>query len=239
MPIEYVPLLSVQREIYTLPRGMERFREYLRTMVNAETGDLDLPLVGMNPMAKEHVPALLDRLLALDADSVAARAVGEAPDAALAGDYRATLILADDLKGGWTNRHTTEFSHRFGQRPMLTRGWIVGMLWTSEESSAPSIRQTILTALYRAAWIERHGYPVTLRDRMAQEGFAMSRAGAEVTMGAEELDYTREVIRPLLDSEDMPTTVAVLFGDAAAASLGFARQGLSPNAGLQLALREA
>jgi len=239
VPIEYLPLLRVQREIYTLPRGMERFREYLRTMVNASSGDLELPLVGMNPMGKEHVPALLDRLLEMGADDIAAEAVMRAPDAATEGQHRATLVLADDLKGGWTNRYTTEFGNRFQLRAMLTRGWIVGTLWTSEEPSPDSVRQTILAAVYRTVWIERHGYPVTLRDRMAQEGFALRRAGAKVAMDDEELDYTREVIRPLLDSEDMPTTVAALFGDAAADSMGFPRQGLSAWAGLQLALRDA
>lgn len=239
VPVEYVPLLRVQREIYTLPRGMERFREYLRTMRGASTDDLELPLVGMNPMAKEHVPALLDRLLALDADAVAAQAVAQARDATTQPSYRATLVLSDDLKGGWTNRYTTEFGNRFEPRAMLTRGWIVGLLWTSEEPSLDVVRQTILSAVYRAVWIEQHGYPVTLRDRMQLEGFALHRAGVTITIDDEELDYTREVIRPLLDTRDMPTTVAALFGDAAADSLGFARQGLSPWAGLQLALRDA
>lgn len=238
MSIEYVPLLRLQRELYALPRGMERFREYIRTMTNPETGDLELPLVGMNPMGKEHVPALLDRLLELDADSVAAAAVAQAREATTAGRYRATLVLSDDLKGGWTNRYTAEFSARFSLHAMLSRGWIVGMLWTSEEPSPGVVRETILASVYRAVWVERHGYSVTLRDRMAQEGFALRRAGAEVTMSDEELDYTREVIRPLLDTEDMPTTITAFFGDRAADSLGFARQGLSPNAGVQLALRD-
>ena len=33
---------AVQRSLYALPRGMERFREYIRTMTDAETGDLAL-----------------------------------------------------------------------------------------------------------------------------------------------------------------------------------------------------
>lgn len=33
MNLEYVPLLQVQRDLYKLPRGFERFREYLRTML--------------------------------------------------------------------------------------------------------------------------------------------------------------------------------------------------------------
>ena len=69
MKLKYVPLVQIQRDLYRLPRGYERFREYLRTMSDAETRDLNLPpLVGMNPMGKDHLPALLEALLAFDAD---------------------------------------------------------------------------------------------------------------------------------------------------------------------------
>ena len=47
---------------------MERFREYIKTMTDPETGDLALPLVAMNPMGKDHVPALIDEYLALGAE---------------------------------------------------------------------------------------------------------------------------------------------------------------------------
>ena len=50
-------------------------------MTDAETGDLALPLVAMNPMGKDHVPALIDGYLALDAERIAADAVAEAAPA--------------------------------------------------------------------------------------------------------------------------------------------------------------
>lgn len=31
MTLTHLPLLQVQRDLYALPRGMERFREYIRT----------------------------------------------------------------------------------------------------------------------------------------------------------------------------------------------------------------
>ena len=62
MTLEYVPLLKVQRDLYDLPRGIERFREYIQTMTGG--GDeLKLPLVAMNPMGKDHLPPFLDRRL--------------------------------------------------------------------------------------------------------------------------------------------------------------------------------
>src|SRR5215211_1982053 len=90
---EYVPLLRVQRDLYELPRGFDRFREYLRTMIDPDTADLKLPLVAMNPMGKEHLPQLLDQLLAFDADGVAAQATADAQAAltTLPGTFKVTL----------------------------------------------------------------------------------------------------------------------------------------------------
>ena len=71
-----------------------------------------VPLLRGNPMAKDHVTALLDALAALDADGVAARAVADAA-AALAeesGEFDAGLVVVDDLMGGWTNLYAAEFT---------------------------------------------------------------------------------------------------------------------------------
>jgi hypothetical protein len=95
---------------------MARFQAYLRTMVSAERDELELaPLVMMNPMGKDHVPARLDELLSMDADGVAARAVADAAArlADVPGNLKVGLVLADDAMGGWTNRYAAEFDHRF------------------------------------------------------------------------------------------------------------------------------
>src|SRR5687767_1009401 len=117
MKLSYVPLLNVQRDLYRMPRGFDRFREYLRLMVAPDGDELQLPLVGMNPMGKDHLPVVLDRLLGLDADGEAALAVAGA-EAALAGEpgaYQVTVVVSDDLLGGWTNRYATEMVNRFRQ----------------------------------------------------------------------------------------------------------------------------
>jgi hypothetical protein len=77
MQLEHVPLLLIQRDLYNIPRGWDRFHEYICTMTGG-TGDMVLPLVAMNPMGKEHVGALLDELLVLNAEDLAAEATAEA-----------------------------------------------------------------------------------------------------------------------------------------------------------------
>jgi hypothetical protein len=242
MKLEFVPLLQVQRDLYRLPRGMERFRAYLQTMVDPETKDIQLPLSPMNPMGRDHVPALLDEYLAFDADGVAARAVADAESrlSNVEGEFKVALVIADDAMGGWTNRYSSELSARFGSKPFLKRGWITGILWTSETPSAQAAREEALTAVYRAAYIQQYGFAATLREMMAQEGYAMAMAGcSKPSLNEVELEYTREVIAPNLDSKDYPTIITSLFGDVAAASLGYAPPGLGERAGFALALSDA
>ncbi len=242
MKLEFTPLLQVQRDLYRLPRGWERFRAYLQTMVDPETKDLKLPLVAMNPMGKDHVPALLDQYLGFDADGLAARAVAEAESSLshVDGEFKVALVIADDAMGRWTNRYSSEFTARFGCKPLHKRGWITGALWTSETPSAQVTREETLTAVYRAAHIQQHGFAVTLRELMAQEGFAMSMAGCSGPLVDEgELEYTRQVIAPHLDTKDYPLIMTSLFGDVAADSLGYVPLGLSECAGFALALHDA
>jgi hypothetical protein len=208
-------------------------------MVDASTGDLDVPLVAMNPMAREHVPALLDDLLGLRADDIGQEAVAAAAHdlADEPGRFKVGLVVADDVRGAWTNRYAAEFSHRFEGTALYKRGWIVGVLWASEVPTERRVRETVLTAIYRAAHIQQHGIATTLAEMMNQEGRAMARAGcADPDLDADDLAYTRAVIAPLLAATDRATVMACLFGDAAAKALGYPPQGLSPRAGLALAL---
>ena len=237
MVLEYVPLLRVQRELYDLPRGWERFQEYLKTMVDDATGDIKLPLSGMNPMGQAHLPALLDEYLAFAADGLAAQTLAKISTDA-AGAFKVTLVLCDDVQGGWTNRYATEFNQRFATQAMHKRGWLVGALWTSEKSAPEAVREEVLTTVWRGAYLQTHGFATTLREMLAQESYAQTRAGVAPWLDEDDLAYTAEVIAPYLDAKDLPTQMVCIFGDAAAHSLGYAPLGLSKRAGLAWALEQ-
>ena len=222
MRLRYVPLLQLQCQLQGLPRDYARFQQYLRTVMNPEgTGPELVPLLLANPMARDHVTALLDELLALDADGVAARSAPEALAGLdqLPGDYDIGLVVVDDLMGGWTNRYAAEYTIRFQsgpppeQRPrwMTTRPWVYGVLWSSEPASKRSAREAILTAIYRMAYVQQHGLARTLRSMLAQEGHVMAAAGCtSPTLDADDIAYTREVLLPFLDADDMRTAHPVL-----------------------------
>lgn len=238
MQLEYVSLLAVQRDLYRLPRGFERFREYLKTMTDPVTGDLALPLMAMNPMGKDHLPPFLDQLLAIDADAEGARALADAAAAldAEPGTYRVCLVVSDDLKGGWTNRFASEFSYRFEQRAFTRRGWIAALLWTSESYDLTAIRTEVLQCVHRVAYVQRYGTARTLGEMLAQEQHVMSASGSTgPVLDVDDLEYTSDVLRDLLPCADRATTIAALFGDQAARDLGYQPLGLSHRAGLALA----
>jgi hypothetical protein len=256
MKLSLLPLLQIQRDLYAMPRGMERFREYIKTMTDPETGELALPLVAMNPMGKDHIPALVDEYIALDAEQIASDAIdgvrrggsflsAEAPSAKVEDppadrDYNVALVVSDDLKGGWTNRWASEFSHRLESGAFLKRGFITAILWTSEPASPSRVRDAVLTSIYRAEYLQTHPMPMTLRGMLEQEGYATARAGCTTpVLDVDDLAYTRTVIEPHLDAHDRATVIACLFGDAAATALGYPPQGLSDRAGLGLALHDA
>ena len=203
-------------------------------------------------MAKDHVTALLDAYLAMDADGIGARVAAEvaARLADVPGDFKVGLVVADDLMGGGTNRYDYEFTFRFGPAqlpsgnvkgsPWLKGLWLQGVLWSSEPPSERAVREAILTAAHRVAYMHQHGPARTLRQMLAQEGQVMALAGCTgPTLDAEDIAYTREVLADFLDADDMRTCIECLFGDAAARTLGFTPRGLSPWAGLALALHEA
>jgi hypothetical protein len=261
MNLDYVPLLRVMRKIQGIPRGQppdfngkRRFRQYLRTIFDYDRKVVKLlPLFFMNPMGKDHVTALLDAYLAMDADAIGARAAAEvaARLADVPGDFKVGLVVCDDLMGGGTNRYDYEFTFRFGPghlpsggvkgSPWLKDLWLQGVLWSSESPSERAVRESILTAAYRVAYMHQHGPARTLREALAQEGQVMALAGCSgPTLDAEDIVYTREVLAPFLDAaDDKPTCIECLFGDVAARTLGFTSRGLSPWAGLALALHDA
>ncbi|ESA37002.1 hypothetical protein N836_05420 [Leptolyngbya sp. Heron Island J] len=243
MQLELVPLLQLQRDLYDISDGQERFRTYLKTMLNADASDAELlPMATMNPMGKEHIPAMLDNLLAINAEAVAAQAIADVSDQLQedSATFKLGLVVADDLMGGWTNRYTAEFSYRFQIEPSLKRKWLTVMLWTSETPSVQTVREETLITLYRTAYIRHHGIAHTLQEMLHQEGYAMAMAGCQQpTLAKDDMAYMQEVIVPHLSTLDYPTIMACLYGDRAAHALGYPPQGLSEHAGFALALYQS
>jgi hypothetical protein len=245
MPLEYIPLLTIQREIYNVPLGLERFKAYINTILNSSEDELELaPLSAMNPMAKDHAKVRLDELLELNADAIAAHAVTRFQSKVKTldpFDIRASLVLCDDAKGGWTNRYLNEFQYffEFDKPSFFKRPWLMMPCWTSDEVSSETIHQTTLAYLYRLAYVLGRRQAKTLEHMLKQEGEALAFAGGAQWLDADELEYTQIVLDKYLESTVKPIQLACLYGDEAAKSVGYEPLGLAHKAGFALALARA
>lgn len=248
MQVEHEPLLQAMRALYRVPRGPGRFGAYLEALRGGQDEPRFPPLVALNPMAKGHLLERVEALIALGADEVAARAANEARQrlSGVGASVRTGLAVADDVAGGWTNRWMIEGPQLGGQRsPSGHRTgepgrWVTVLLWASDEPDPERVRRATLAAVYRWAHAERFGAPQTLGQFLIQEGRARRFArDDESELDADDLDYSAEVIGPLLETTHQPTAFAAFWGDEIARSAGYPALGLSPLAGRVLALHWA
>jgi uncharacterized protein YjaZ len=251
MKFELVLILEKLRDLYLIPRGPNRFQAYIDLATGGATASKDIPyppLITVNPMAKEHALEFVESLILLESEKVAQTVLEEANVRLESVEYpnaiKVGLSVLDDLKGGWTNR-TFNDAARFKVGESLEKtGWLCVPVWTSEIPNLSELRAVVLEAACRAAFALEHGDPKSLREMMAQEGLVATFANRSLGFGnfefdREELEYSRAVIAPHLDSTHQPTVIACLYGDEAAKELGYPPLGLSKNAGFQIALANA
>ena len=242
MPIQHVPLLQIERNLHDIPRGMERFGAYLKTMINDARDDVRYPpLVAMNPMGREHVAERLDELLRLNAESIAVDAIADTLDelGELPYAFEHGWVVMDDVRGGWTNRTSGDMGARFGFELPFKRPWLTTAWWVSESPTSQRLRSAVRATVARIHYVHTHGAAKTLRQMMTQEGSVAAFAGQTPAFDDEELEYSRFVIAPYLDTDNYAVCIAALFGDTAAHALGYAPLGLSTNAGFEVALADA
>lgn len=224
-----------------MPRDMKRFEAYLAKVKAGARGDVFAPLVVANPMAKPHMVTLVDQLLALGADRILAEACAESERrlARSALTTRVSLTPVDDVGGAWSERALVDFDMRFGsKRPKRDYGFVTAAVYASEPPSAETMRGRILAAVYRAAYVARHGHAQTLREMLAQEGAALAFAGVKGPRVAD-VDAVRRALEPHLDATLHATRFAAMYGDAAAARVGHKPLGLPDDAGFAVALADA
>jgi hypothetical protein len=251
MKFELVPILEKLRDLYLIPRGPDRFGAYIDLATGGASAAKDIPyppLITVNPMAKEHALGFVESLISLEVENVAQTVLEEANVRLESVEYPRTikvgLSVLDDLKGGWTNR-TFNDAARFKVAESLEKtGWLCVPVWTSEIPNLEELRAVVLESACRAAFVVQHGDPKTLREMIRQEGFVASFANRifefdNLESQLEELEYSRAVIAPHLESTHQPTVIACLYGDEAAKELGYPPLGLSKNAGFQIALANA
>ncbi len=230
MIFELLPIIDTMLELYKKPIGPARFEAYLKLLEGDTKGDMQLPISGFNPMAKEHVTQKLLELKALDAEELMKETLreinyrfNEHPDKRI---FKMVMNLADDLKGGWTNRYTTDYDSKFKLNALVTRNFCTPFFWSCENYADALIQlRTKEYALRTLYWLT-HSKPITLHDHVEQERFVATFSGNEPEP-LPHFDVLDAYYTAHRNSEEYIVIFNFLYGDETCKSLGFPCYGIS------------
>jgi hypothetical protein len=175
-------------------------------------------------MGKAHVADKLEQLKALRAEEIMADAISAVKPLAPGRTFRVALNLCDDLKGGWTNRYTTDYDMRFKIQALVARGFCVPVFWTSETYDEATVRTRTLESCYRTLYWLSAAKPLTLEEHGKQERYVAVQAG---TVPATMTDPALAAFyRQHKESREYNLIFNFLYGDEACAMLGFPANGI-------------
>ena len=241
MSLELVPILERMKELYVQPLNFSRFKEYLASLQGDSKDDLQLPIQGFNPMAKEHILEKIEELQLLDAENLMAETLAqmkvELPEEA---SIKVVLNLADDHLGGWTNRFSTDYESKFKLNALVTRGFATPYFWSSEEYSTELIHERTLESVYRTVYWMQHPRPHTLAEYVGQEIYvARQMLGKRVPRAKDGFEEMKAYLQEHGQEEAYPRVFNFFYGDEASASLGFAKYGVAKMDGFTYARQAA
>ena len=238
MKFTFLPILDELILFYQQDRKRERFYDYLNRIID-EQGELKRPLPLLNPMAKDHILDCLEDLKTLKVEEHlqdCIHQINQEIDSFAFPDFKICFILADDWKGGWTNRYSTDYSNTFQSKGLLKRRFCTPIFWTSETYSAQLIKTRSLACMWRTLFQLQHQWPQTLEEHIRQEAFVQQKLGSEAPkLEEEELFCIYSIYEELKKKTDRSILIPFLYGDQAAKELGYSEIGAFDFMGFQLA----
>ena len=230
MTFELLPTIDIMIDLYQMPRTMERFQEYLKILQGDQKGELAMPISGFNPMAKEHILQKLTELKNIKAEQIMNDTLTElnkkCADHSSKIVFKVALNLSDDLKGGWTNRYTSDYDGKFKISALIKRQFCAPVFWTSEQYTEDLVKNRTLSYCYRTVYWRANGKPGTLKEhiemeRFADQGIIDKRINQQIDFRLLETFYNKNK-----DSKDYQIIFNFLYGDKASTTLGFPTYGI-------------
>ncbi len=239
MKFEITPILSIMEEVYSLPISAERFQLYISKLQGKTNGDLDLPISGFNPMAKEHVSEKISELKSIDAEGLISGVIekvnvtiSKLPDVTI----KVILNLADDLKGGWTNRYTTDFDSKFKLNALVARSFCTPYFWTSENYSEFLIKKRTEEYIHRTIYWLTNPKPKILEDYLNQEIYVSQQMEAHsMEKKKKEENYLQQFYEKNKKEDQYNILFNFFYGDNASESLNFPVYGINKTNGFEYA----
>jgi hypothetical protein len=231
-----LPVLDSMIGFYKKPPSPARFQDYLNLMT-PNRKDVILPISAYNPMAKEHVLAKLEVLKALNTEGSLKAVISKVNEKNGGSEpvFQVSLVLADDLKGGWTNRILTDYKSKFDDNfNQAKRPFCTPFFWSSEDFTLEKIENRVEEYLWRTVFQVEKGFNKTLLHHLQQEAFVKKM------MCVEELFYEEEdLVQELFERHKMNTSepfiLAFLYGDEAVEHLGHRSIGAFKDMGFLMA----
>ncbi len=230
MTFKLFPVLDKMIDFYHKPAGIDRFWDYLKILKGDSKDDMEVPIPNFNPMGKEHVLTKLLELKALGVEEVIKDTLHEINKKLSVNhsfDINVVMTLADDLKGGWTNRHTTDFDSKFKLNGYINRNFCIPVFWTSEEYDIDTIKRRTEEYCFRTLYWKKENKPETLEEHIKQELFVntncLTNTNANKLADFSSIDNFYQSNR---DSTEHSRIFNFMYGDDACRKLGYAEFGI-------------
>jgi len=225
MEFTVLPVIDAMIELYGKPRTVERFQEYLKKLLGETKGDLAFPISGFNPMAKEHILEHLKELKKVGAEQIMEDSLVDI-NKKFNGQFsnrifKVALNLSDDLKGGWTNRFTSDYDSKFKMNGLLSRDFCTLLFWTSEKILPQEISRRTQEYVFRTIYWLISPKSVTLKEHVLQEIFVSRQTAFKIGEDSKDFSTMHNFYLQHEDSADYSVIFNFFYGDKGSQSLGF------------------
>lgn len=230
MRFTVLPVVDTMIDLYEKPRTVERFQEYIKILQGETKGDLAFPISGFNPMAKEHVLDQLKELKKFGAEQIMEDALADVNKKF--GDrfpnriFKVALNVFDDLKGGWTNRFTSDYDSKFKINGLISRDFCIPVFWTSEKIMPANIKEIILQYVFRTIHWLTYPKPVTLKEHVLQEIYVSRQTPSRIEEDFGDFSTMHHFYVQHENATDYSIIFNFFYGDKESQLLGFPTYGL-------------
>jgi hypothetical protein len=233
MLFQLLPILDIMIDFYKKPINDLRFQEYLSLLKGSSKDDMALPIGGFNPMAKEHILEKLEQFKKINAEQIIKEALDHLNLAGFAKsacrDFKVAINVSDDLKGGWTNRFTSDYDSKFRFSGLFSRNFCVPVFWSSESITPEIIKERTLQYVFRTIYWIQHPKTKSLKEHVDQEIFVANHASNLKNVNDKDYKKIHEFYQENANTDDYHIIFNFFYGDHASSSLEFPTYGVSAN----------
>ena len=220
-----LPVVDTMIDLYEKPRTVERFQEYIKMLQGETKGDLAFPISGFNPMAKEHILDHLKELKKVGAEQIMEDALVDI-NKKFNGQFsnrvfKVALNVTDDLKGGWTNRFTSDYDSKFKINGLISRDFCTPVFWTSEKNIPQEISRRTQEYVFRTIYWLTYPKPVKLKEHVLQEIFVSKQMAFDYKEDSKDFSTIHNFYLQHENSADYSVIFNFFYGDKGSQSLGF------------------